>query len=719
VRWLVAALVVTPGGRDKAATSHRTRGAQQLEQVLEEVFGPDGLIAQHHPNYEYRPGQVEMAEAVDRVLTEGGVALIEAGTGTGKTLAYLIPALAAGHRVLVATATKNLQEQLYKKDIPFLQNIIPREFRATCMKGRANYVCLHRLKKAGELPILEGLDELNYFDEIRKWAAESETGDRAELTDLPENLSFWPQIDARAETCLGQKCTEFDSCFITRMRRQAMESEVVIVNHHLFFADLALRGGDYGSVIPDYSTVIFDEAHELEDVASSYFGTSVSNFRVADLIQDANKLDIEDAGQAAELTRALARVSQRSDSFWLTFRGYDWSAGDQQDLEVDSAPPPRDANTRMRNSRASTDARYALRRAHFIHVSRSGEHTPTISGAAYLSLVNAIDRLTSALRVVKDPPAELDNIVRRAESLKFDLEFVVGCDQRDYVYWCEKRGRGVFLNATPIDVSSILEDRLFDNVRSAVLTSATLTAGGTFDFIKRRLGVRHSRDLIVDSHFDFQNQAVLYLPRRMPDPRNREFLDASVEEIVQILEATRGRAFVLFTSTASMRETYDRVRYRIDFPIFIQGEGSKNGLLDRFRKTEGAVLFATASFWQGVDVQGDALSCVIISKLPFAVPTDPVVAARQKYIEDQGGNSFYEYSVPQAAITLKQGLGRLIRSTTDRGVLSVLDPRLRTKAYGRFFLQSIPQCRVIATIDEAARIFDPPITRITQKEESD
>ena len=680
---------------------------------MEEVFGPGGLIAQHHPNYEYRPGQVEMAQAVNNIIKDGGLALIEAGTGTGKTLAYLIPALAAGRRVLVSTATKNLQEQLYKKDVPFLQQIIPREFKVTCMKGRSNYVCLHRMKKAAGTPMLEGLEEVDYFDQIRKWAGESETGDRAELTDLPEDLPFWPQIDARAETCLGQKCPDFDACFITRMRRDALEADVVIVNHHLFFADLALRGGDYGSVLPDYNTVIFDEAHELEDVAASYFGTSASNYRVNDLIQDANKLEIKEPEDQGELVKALARLSQRSDTFWLSFRGADLDDGEPEETGEGS---PRGGSWQSRNryrGRApsgSSDGRYPLSNSRFAREDSEGNLRATASGEAYIALNNAIDRLITMLGVVKDQPAELDNIVRRAQSLKFDLEFIVSGDQPDFVYWCEKRGRGVFINATPIDVSGILQENLFAKVQTAVLTSATMTAAGSFDFIRGRLGIGQARKLIVESHFDFKKQAVLYLPRRMPDPRSRDFLDASVEEIVQILEATSGRAFVLFTSVASMRETYERVRDRIDYPTFIQGQGSKTGLLDRFRNTDGAVLFATSSFWQGVDVQGEALSCVIISKLPFAVPSDPVVSARQKYIDDQGGNSFYEYSVPQAALTLKQGLGRLIRATTDRGVLSILDPRVTTKSYGRVFLQSIPQCQVTSNIEEAAAIFNSEIT---------
>jgi ATP-dependent DNA helicase DinG len=652
---------------------------------MKEVFGPGGLIARYHPNYEYRPGQVEMAEAVDATLASGGIALIEAGTGTGKTLAYLIPALAAGRRVIVSTATKNLQEQLNKKDIPFLQEIIPRKFRATVMKGRSNYVCLHRLKQADHLPVLEGLDEVDYFDEVRRWAGETDTGDRAELIDLPESLSFWPHIDARAETCLGQKCPEYDACFITRVRQQAQEADVVIVNHHLFFADLALRGGDYGAVLPDYSTIIFDEAHEMEDVAASYFGSNASNYRVLDLIQDAQKLTIKDADQSGEMTKALARLAQRADTFWLSFRG--------GSLDYERAS-------------SAQDARHTLDGSYFARMDRDGNFQPTAAGEAYIQLAKAIDRVIAALNAIKDAPPEVDNISRRAESLKFDLEFIVTGDDPSFVYWCEKRGRGIFLHATPIDVSGILAERLFSNVHSAVLTSATMATGESFAFLKSRLGIGEAREMIIESHFDFENQAVLYLPARMPDPRSRDFLDASVEEIAQILEATSGRAFVLFTSVSSMRETYERVRGLVEFPIFIQGQGSKAGLLDRFRSTEGAVLFATSSFWQGVDVQGEALSCVIISKLPFAVPTDPVVAARQKYIDDQGGNSFYEYSVPEAIITLKQGLGRLIRSSSDRGVLSILDPRLKTKSYGSVFLKSLPPCHITRSIEEAAAIFE-------------
>jgi len=321
------------------------------------------------------------------------------------------------------------------------------------------------------------------------------------------------------------------------------------------------------------------------------------------------------------------------------------------------------------------------------------------------ALLNALTRLETTLATVKDPPQEVENLVRRTGQIKADLEFIMSCDDQRYVYWYERRGRGIFLQATPIDISGLLAERLFDRVPTAILTSATLTSNGSFDFIRSRLGIKQSRELIVPSHFDFQRQAILYLPPTIPDPRDPGFLEAAVDEITKILQITQGRAFVLFTSINQMNEAYKRISELVDFPCFLQGQGSKTGLLEKFRRTPNAVLFATSSFWQGVDVQGEALSCVIIDRLPFAVPTDPVIAARQRYIERQGGDSFYEYSVPQAVIMLKQGLGRLIRSTEDVGVLSVLDPRLRTKGYGQIFLRSLPPCPVTTNIEDIAQVF--------------
>jgi ATP-dependent DNA helicase DinG len=647
---------------------------------MEEIFGPEGLIARAHPEYEYRPGQVQMAEAVLRAFEDKRHLIVEAGTGTGKTLAYLVPAIAAatarGGRVIISTGTKNLQEQLMEKDIPFLQNVLPRKFSAAYMKGRSNYACLQRIKRAESSPVLDGLDELDYFDEVRQWTRESQTGDRAELTSLPENLSFWRHIDARSEICVGQKCPEYDPCFITRMRQRAMDADIVIVNHHLFFADLALRNSEYGQVLPDYSAVIFDEAHQIEDVAAEYFGAQVSSYQMEDLVRDLAQLPLTNVDVNKELTRIAARLTRFADNFWMGFR-----------------------------EGRGEEGRGPILPGTFARKRTDGEIEATPVGEAYLSLDGALERMETTLDALSDQPLEVENLLRRIRQVRFDLQFIVAGDDKHFVYWMERRGRGLFLRASPIDVSGLLQDKLFERVEIVVLTSATLASAGNFNFIRERLGLTEADDLVAPSSYDYDSQAVLYLPQRMPDPRSAEFADAAASEIINLLNVTDGRAFVLSTSFAGMNALYQRVVNEVDFPCFLQGTASKAGLLEKFRETPNAVLFATSSFWQGVDVRGAQLSCVIIDKLPFAVPSDPVVAARQRYIDDQGGSSFYEYSVPQAIISLKQGLGRLIRGTTDRGVLVVLDPRLRTKAYGRLFLESLPPCRVTSNLRELASVF--------------
>jgi len=648
---------------------------------MKEIFGREGLIARMHPEYEYRPGQIEMAEAVLRAFDAKRHLIVEAGTGTGKTLAYLVPAIAAAvatsGRVIISTGTKNLQEQLMEKDIPFLQRVLPRKFSAAYMKGRSNYACLQRIKRAENSPVLDGLEEMDYFDEVRQWARESQTGDRAELTALPENLSFWRHIDARSETCLGQKCPDFDPCFITRMRQRAMDADIVIVNHHLFFADLALRNSEYGQVLPDYSAVVFDEAHLIEDVASEYFGAHVSSYQLEDLVRDLAQLPITNSDVNKELTRTAGRLTRFADNFWMGFR-----------------------------DGRGEEGRFPLLPGTFARRTTAGEIEATPLGDAYLGLDGALERMETTLDAIREQPPELENLVRRVRQVRFDLQFIVAGDDRAFVYWLERRGRGAFLRASPIDVSGLLQDKLFERVETVVLTSATLASAGSFGFIRERLGLAEADDLVAPPSYDYENQAVLYLPQRMPDPRSPQWAQSAAAEVIKILNATEGRAFVLSTSFAGMRSLYDLVAREVDYPCLLQGTASKAGLLEKFRETPHAVLFATSSFWQGVDVRGAQLSCVIIDKLPFAVPSDPVVAARQRYIDEQGGSSFYEYSVPQAIISLKQGLGRLIRSTTDRGALAVLDPRLRTKAYGRMFLESLPPCRITSNIEDVARVFE-------------
>ncbi|MFN0277333.1 MAG: ATP-dependent DNA helicase [Pyrinomonadaceae bacterium] len=655
----------------------------QTENLIEKVFGSTGLLAQFHQNYEYREGQIKMAEAIEEAFNKKKHLIVEAGTGTGKTLAYLIPAIGESirkkKRIVISTGTKNLQEQLMDKDIPFLQKIVPKKFIAAYMKGRSNYACIYRLHKNGDQAVLDGMDQIDHFRHVVDWSRETKTGDRAELTYLPENLSFWKSINAKGETCIGQKCIDYEPCFITRMRAHADTADIVIVNHHLFFADLNVRGNQFGKVIPDYGAVIFDEAHLIEDIAADYFGFQVSNFRIDELVTDANQLPISDAVATTQIMRISTRINGYSDQFWMKF-------------------------TQARGQ----DGRFPLLAEAFSTHGKNGDAHLTELGEAYHSLDENLKRLETEIDVYSEKIPEAESVVRRIKQTRSDLEFIVKQADRNFVYWLERRGRGVFLQASPVDVSELLQKKLFEKVETCIiLTSATLSTNGSFNFIRDRLGLKQDKTntLVAPSSFDYEKQALLYLPTAMPDPRSPEFTQMAANEITKILKVTRGQAFVLCTSNQSMAALFELVSSRLGYPCFLQGSMSKTGLLEKFRSTPHAVLFATSSFWQGVDVRGDQLSCVIIDKLPFAVPTDPIVQARSKHIDENGGRSFQDYSVPQAVITLKQGVGRLIRSTTDRGVIAILDPRLRTKGYGRDFLASLPRMRITSELTTVAEMF--------------
>jgi ATP-dependent DNA helicase DinG len=658
------------------------RSKRSADDGVEAVFGGNGLIARFHDQFEHRDGQAQMARSVARALQNRKHLIVEAATGTGKTLAYLVPAVAAAirskGRILISTGTKNLQEQLMEKDIPFLQKLLPQKFTAAYMKGRANYACIYRIHRGESQPILDGLDDVGYFREVARWSHETATGDRAELADLPENLSFWNRISAKSDTCIGAKCPDFEPCFITRMRSRAEAADIVIVNHHLFFADLSVRGNQFGKVIPDYSAVIFDEAHLIEDIASDYFGFQVSNFQIDELVRDAGQLSISDAVALNAILKSVSRVAGVAEQFWVRF-------------------------TQARGQ----EGRYPLLSDAFAHRDVDGSDRHNALGEAYIALDAALQRLETEIDIFSEKLPEAESVVRRVRQTRFDLSFIVKQADRNFVYWLERRGRGIFLQASPVDVSALLQEKLFDKVETCVLTSATLSAGGSFNFIRDRLGLTTAKTetLIAPSSFDYEEQALLYLPPGMPDPRTPEFTRMAADEILRILKATQGRAFVLCTSANSMTALYELVSSRTRYPCMLQGTMSKAGLLDRFRSTANPVLFATASFWQGVDVRGDQLSCVIIDKLPFAVPTDPIVQARAKFIDENGGRSFTDYSVPQAIISLKQGIGRLIRSRTDRGVIAILDPRLRTKPYGRDFLRSLPRMRITGDLADVDAIF--------------
>jgi ATP-dependent DNA helicase DinG len=646
---------------------------------LYQFFAPGGLLSKTHPAYEFRRGQLQMAQAVEEALEEKRHLIVEAGTGTGKTLAYLLPVIRSGKRIIISTGTKNLQEQLFFKDVPALERaLLPegnRKLSVCYMKGRNNYLCRKKLYDLTGQPVLSGLEEIEHYRAIAAWEKTTRSGDRAELAELPEASAVWHKLDARAEACTGQKCSEFDRCFITEMRRRAAESDIIIVNHHLFFADLSIKlqaedAPDAG-VLPECAAVIFDEAHELEDVAGNYFGISVSNLRMDELTRDVEHLLQREKLYTPQMSGAIQTVRARSQLFFSLLPAHD--------------------------GRFAFDSRREF-------LEENGEE--------FLALNQSLDRLGAELEQLPQKPEEVFTLVRRARELQVQLRFVMESEDPNTVYWIERRAfRGapgaparrkssdekhgggrtnVFLQATPIEVGQILRECLWSKLETSVLTSATLAVGGGFDYIRQRLGLDHARELIVASHFDYESQAILYVPPDLPDPRTPEFAAEAAGLVRRLLQITRGRAFVLFTSYKQMNEIYERLLGWLEFPMLKQGDAPKSALLEEFRLTPNAVLFGTSSFWQGVDVQGEQLSCVIIDRLPFAVPSDPVVAARVRTIDAGGGNAFFEYQVPGAVITLKQGFGRLIRSLHDRGLLALLDNRILKKQYGRVFVESLP-----------------------------
>ena len=617
-------------------------------------------------NYEHRASQLEMAELLEEAFAKRQHVVVEAGTGTGKTLAYLIPAISSGRRVVISTATKSLQEQLFHKDIPFLQKHFAPELKVAVMKGRGNFLCRQKVHLMEGQPMLKGMEELDWFRQIRDWEKLTETGDRAELSFLPDDSDLWIKLDARRDTCTGQKCPEFNRCFVTLMHQRAREAHLIIVNHHLFFADLALKQDDFGSILPEYSAVIFDEAHEIEDVASEYFGRQISNYRFEELGRDADQALRVTRTQAPSLLRRVARLRERSRAFFEAF-------------------PPREGRFSFEpNERES-----------FLEQHRE----------AYDGLVAALKGVETEIAALPQKADELLNLARRGFELRNELTFLLESRERNFVYWFERRNKGVFLAATPIDVSEILRERLFGQFDTVILTSATLSVGGRFDYLKQRLGLDMARERSLPQEFDYPTQALLYVPQAMPDVRDAGFAAKAADEIVRLVEISEGRAFCLCTSYSQMKDLFERVSGRVGFPLLLQGTAPRSALLERFRNTPGAVLFATASFWQGVDVPGEQLSCVIVDRLPFAVPSDPVVAARVRALQEDGRNPFAEYQVPQAVLALKQGFGRLVRSKMDRGILVILDTRLLRMQYGRIFVESLPKYGMTRDLAEVARFF--------------
>jgi ATP-dependent DNA helicase DinG len=653
-------------------------GNGALIEAVRRAFAPDGCLALTLDGFELRPGQQAMAEAVASVFDRGGHLLAEAGTGTGKTLAYLIPAILARERVVVSTGTKNLQEQILEKDLPVLRQALGTTFTATCMKGRGNYLCLHRFEAFRAAPTLETSADRVALALLEHWAPTTTVGDRAEVDELPEQVSFWNDVAATTDNCLGAECPRFADCFVTRMRQRAAASDVVIVNHHLLCADAALRHHDFGEVIPETPWLVVDEAHQLEDVVTQYFGVAVGNHRVEALVREGRRI-ARDSPSPDLIERAAAHVDACARGF---FADLQWG---------------RSAATTRAPREGLFDERVRL--------------TPDLldlAGESGLELTGALDALARAAASLPEASEDLRSVGRRAGELGNDLRMLLRAEDPAFVYFLEVRGRTVFLRATPIDVAAIVRSALVDRFRSVVFTSATLAVDASFAYAKARLGVDEAETICLASEFDYRSQALLYLPPRMPDPRSPSFGEHAAREVVEILQRTEGRAFVLFTSYATLRDVQARIASRLPYPLMVQGTAPRSLLVEAFRGTPNAVLLATSSFWQGVDVAGEALSCVVVDKLPFASPADPIVQARIEAIAARGGDAFSDYQVPFAILTLLQGLGRLLRTRSDRGVLAVLDPRLRTKGYGRRFLEALPPAPITHRLDDIERFFAGP-----------
>jgi ATP-dependent DNA helicase DinG len=527
------------------------------------------------------------------------------------------------------------------------------------MKGRANYLCLYRFNRAVQQPALFPGDDGDSFHQLLHWSQETATGDRAEIDWLPDDFVGWGEMSARGDQCLGQRCPKFEQCFLTRLRQEAATAEIVVVNHHLFFADLAVRSGGYGQVIPPYEVAVFDEAHLLEETANHYFSIQISSYQILELLRD--------------ISLELAAVQQQDPAFQQTLD----SLGSLSTQFFDCFP--------------SSDRRQRF------HPRALGKE----SQQRWFELGQGLEQLSSELFRRLSLSEGLSGCHRRTQEMTDALEMTLGQTDENYVYWYERRGRGTFLYASPVEVAPILQEILFQQARPYIFTSATLAVGNELEFFKSRLGlVPETPGLILDTPFFYREQAVIYLPTHLPLPDSPSFTRELSKESLAILEQTNGRAFILFTSYRNLRQVQAYLEQEAKFKLLVQGEQPKAALLQRFREHTTSVLLGTTSFWQGIDMPGETLSCVIIDKLPFAAPTDPLVAARLEKIEAAGGNPFWEYQVPSAVLALRQGLGRLIRRTTDQGVLAILDGRLYKRAYGRIFLQSLPESVITHRLED-------------------
>lgn len=632
--------------------------------TIDALLGRNGLLSQRLKGFEFRSSQIEMARLVGEAILKKIPAVVEAGTGTGKTFGYLIPVILSGKKSVISTGTKNLQDQIYLKDLPMLEEILGQTIHATMMKGRTNYLCLFKYRRffmqASALrPDLEKTREV-----LEAWLRKTEFGDRAELPWMQDEDEVWDGLTATSDQCLGSRCPEWEACFLNRLRAGALRSRIVIVNHHLFFADQKVRRSGFAEIIPRFQVVVFDEAHDVEDIATAHFGESLSTRQLGDFSEDLEKDAVP----------------------WFKGKGRKEFMALIENLKG--------ASERLRRRFAEGDDKARL-------------DTPTlewIRNGPAKDLAKALRQIRALLATEEGGEEEArETLAVRAERLEELLGALMQSKGKQWLHWYERRKRTLMIYASPLNIAEAMQSNLFDQVETAVFTSATLSAGGRFHYIRDRLGVPPVLlEGLYPSEFDFEHQALLYLPKDLPAPAEADFAGSIARRIGEILERTAGRALVLFTSHANMNFVYHALQNALPYTLLRQGDAPKTVLLDTFREDVHSVLLATGSFWQGVDVPGEALSCLIVDKLPFESPGEPLVAARIEAMKEEGRNPFMDYQLPSAIILLKQGLGRLIRRRTDRGVLSVLDVRILKSRYGKFFLESLPPMRVTHELSDIA-----------------